>query len=171
MKAQSPLNDPTQWIPADAYRAYLGPDSDKLMGHYQKAVAKKKLMSASFNLFAFLALPIWFAYRRQWVAFAVLLAAAIGVIVYEHFSGSNTRALSGALLGLSFFANSFLLATATEQYKRLIRSGATQTQVIERLQNKAARSTKAAIASVIVFFGVLFATAFALELMWPSMPS
>jgi hypothetical protein len=158
------LRDPEQWIPRDLFAAYCGPSSDKLLAYYDKAKAKRQLITASFDAFAFLLLPAWFGYRQQWTLWAALngCLAAIAVAEIALRMQLPTGAFGGGMIALGLMARGLLLSNANGLYLKLKQQGladdAIGTALAGRASPRAGHAALALLASLAIGIGAALFT-------------
>jgi hypothetical protein len=160
--------DPQTWISRDLFESYCGSGSEKLLYYYDKAVQKRNVMAWSMNWFAFLLLPAWFGYRKQWHALATL-AALLAVLPFVEgvFDfGFPNSGLAGGLLALAFMANGLLLMSANSIFTKLKKSGMDMAQIRNALENKASSSVASAIVGTISFLILQFAATIIADMMF-----
>lgn len=140
------LRDPEQWIPRDLFEAYCGAGSDKLLAYYDKAKAKRQLITADFDWLAFLLLPAWFGYRRQWNLWATLTGLLVVAMLLELFLRIRipSGAFAGSAMGLGLMAHGILLANANGLYLKLKRAGLSQEALRAALVDRARPSPRLA---------------------------
>lgn len=146
--------DPQTWISRELFESYCGSDSERLLCFYDKAVKKKNVMALSMNWLAFLLLPAWLGYRKQWHALATLAALIALLPFIEGFFdlGIPNTGLAGSFLALAFMANGLLLMSANSFFIKLKKSGMDTAQIRNALENKASASIATAIVGTISFF-------------------
>jgi len=145
------LRDPEQWIPRELFVAYCGARSDKLLAYYDKAKAKRQMVVADFDWLAFLLLPAWFGYRRQWNLWGTLtglLAVATLVELLLHIR-LPSGAFAGSAMALGLMAHGILLTNANAAYLKLKRSGLSDEAIRAALTDRASPSPRAAVLALV----------------------
>jgi hypothetical protein len=152
--------DPQTWIPRELYAAYVGPGSDALLTHYDKAKANKNPLTMSFSLLALLALPAWLGLHRQWAMWATF-TGLIGVLPFlEHAIGFEFPAggFAGIGVAMALMARGLLLTNANSQYSKLKRQGLDASAIKNALEGRARANVPFAIAggvgAVMVIMGL-----------------
>jgi hypothetical protein len=140
------LRDPDQWIPRELFAAYCGARSDKLLAYYDKAKAKRQLIVTDFDWLAFLLLPAWFGYRRQWNLWGTLTGMLVVATLLELLLHIRlpSGALAGSAMALGLMAHGILLANANGAYLKLKASGASDDAIRAALTDRASPSPRAA---------------------------
>ena len=141
------LRDPEQWIPRELFAAYCGENSSKLLAFYDKAKAARKPLVFSFDWLAFLALPAWLGYRRQWTLWATLVGMITAITLVESLARFEipAGAFGGSLIVLGLMAQGLLLTTANGLYVKLKQQGQGDDAIRAALVNKASRSVGLAL--------------------------
>lgn len=141
--------DLERWIPRDLFSEYCGPRSERLLAYYDRRRDKQNPIGPSFNLLAFLLLPAWLGYRRQWT----LWGSFVGLLALLPFLelGFGFRmpdgALLGTLFGLSLCGQGFLLSNANALYQSHRQRGTPDEAIRTDLRNRAAKSVPHAFAA------------------------
>ncbi|MCP3922814.1 MAG: DUF2628 domain-containing protein [Desulfobacterales bacterium] len=156
------LKDPKKWIPKNVFEAYCGPNSEKLLSFYDKAVEKKNMNSMSLNWGAILLLPAWLGYRKQWVTLLTLTVIfAILPFVEGIFQFTIPSAgFTGGLIVIGLMCNSILLAGAHKDFLKLKQSGMDEGQIINELKDKVSPSVPYAIISLIAYVAIIFSSVY-----------
>lgn len=150
------IRDPDQWIPRDLFAAYCGEDSGPLLEYYDKAKAKRKPILWSFDWLAFLVLPAWLGYRRQWTLYATLIGsiAVITAVTAVMHVRLPSGAFAGALIALALMARGLLFTNANSAYFKLKQQGRDDSAIRAALAGKAKRSPGLAVAGLFGAFVV-----------------
>jgi hypothetical protein len=140
----------TTWLPRELFAAYCGPRSDRLLAYYDKAKAKGNPIVFSFDWLAFLLLPAWLGYRRQWVMWTtlVVMVAVLSIGASAAHLHLPAGAFTGALLGLGLMAQGLLLTNANGQYLKLKRQGLSDDAIRNELAGKARPNVGFAVAGL-----------------------
>jgi hypothetical protein len=136
------VRDPEPWIPRELFAAYCGPRANKLLAYYDKANAKRQMITPQFDWFALLLLPAWLGYRRQWALWATLagcLAATSLIEIVLRFQLPN-GAFGGLMLALGLMAHGLLLSNAHRLYFKAKKDGLSDEAIRGVLSNQAAPS-------------------------------
>jgi Protein of unknown function (DUF2628) len=148
--AQPNLRDPEQWIPRDLFAAYCGANSEKLLGYYDKAKAKRKPIVFAFDWLALFVLPAWFGYRRQWTMWGTLVGMIAVITVVADLAKIQlpAGAFGGGLIALGLMAYGLLLSHANGLYFKLKKQALADDAIRAALADKASPSVGLAVAGV-----------------------
>lgn len=139
---KSTMSDPEHWIPRDTFAAYCGDKGERLLAYYDKAKAKRQMITADLDWFALLLLPAWLGYRRQWSLWGTLagclaVASAVEAVARVHVPHG---AFGGMMIALGMMAHGLLLSNAHGLYLKLTKQGLAEDAIRAALANRAAPS-------------------------------
>ena len=162
--AKLDLSDPEQWLPRELFAAYCGPGSDKLLAYYDKAKAKRKLITAQFDWLAFFVLPAWLGYRQQWALWGTLtgMVAAISVVEAIAHIQIPSGAFGGTFIALGLMANGLLLSNANGLYLKLKQQGLSPDAISTALAGRARPRVDLACAALVGSLVITVGTAWLL---------
>jgi hypothetical protein len=166
------LRDPDNWIPRELFAAYCGPGSDKLLTYYDKARAKRNMISVDFDLLAFLALPAWLGYRQQWALWAVLTGLLAVLPFIEVAAGVElpNAAFTGTLLALGLMARGLLLSNATGLFLKLKAQGLAPEAIQSALAGRASPRLPFAFAGLFGALVIIMGAVLLAELLGGDLP-